>query len=285
MSITPESLKTREHIFNVLKYLAYGWVSIDGYFFYSAEVLAAQVTYSGNMTFGEIINAYAASIDTFFWILLIVILELETWILEDDVLKRPLVKWSLFGLKVICYSMILYSVYGYIVKVGFQSNIVPFAYANVCDVVNQGYSILLAVEDYKPLSTENCQSLTGQDLGQLNGYKIIAPMDELYYARNVAGIDVINASTWVAVVAIIELDVWLQLKGKLRGLVLKTSTYLKVIFYAILFACALSWGYTGVFLDFMDAFVWLFAFFFIEMNLVQWQKETKEEALLKSKAE
>jgi hypothetical protein len=30
----------------------------------------------------------------------------------------------------------------------------------------------------------------------------------------------------------------------------------------------------GDFLDFWDAFIWLVAFFFIEMNLFQWQEET-----------
>jgi hypothetical protein len=39
------------------------------------------------------------------------------------------------------------------------------------------------------------------------------------------------------------------------------------LLYTILFAAATYWGFLGDFLDFWDAFMWLVAFFFIEMNL------------------
>jgi hypothetical protein len=101
-------------------------------------------------------------------------------------------------------------------------------------------------------------------------------MDDLIYARNVAAIDVFNASAWLGVVLVLEMDFWFQLKGTYKGKVLKVSNTLKGIFYTILFACAFAWGYTGVWLDIVDAMLWLFAFFFIEMNLLQWQEETRE---------
>jgi len=138
----------------------------------------------------------------------------------------------------------------------------------------------VALEEYVPLTSESCQSLAGQELGQLNGHAIICTMDNLKYARNVAWIDIFNASTWLGIVAIIEIDVWFQLKGMYKGRLMKVSHVLKIIFYSILFVCAIAWGYTGVFLDFADAALWLFAFFFIEMNLFQWQQETEEEVML-----
>ena len=36
------------------------------------------------------------------------------------------------------------------------------------------------------------------------------------------------------------------------------------------------WGFVGDFLDFWDAFLWLVAFVFIELNIFQWQVETEE---------
>jgi len=47
-----------------------------------------------------------------------------------------------------------------------------------------------------------------------------------------------------------------------------------VVLYSILFAAAAYWGLLGDFLDFWDAFMWLVAFVFIEMNIFQWQAET-----------
>ena len=278
MSIVPQSPVIRERLFTVSKYLVYGLLAWNGYMFYLDESLASNITFSGGLSLTEIIEVHSGSIDTTFWILLVILLELETYVIDDEILKRTAVKWTMIGLRTICYIMIVYALYGYITKTAFQSDMVPFAVANVCDAVKQNFSILLAVEDYIPLTAENCQTLAGEDLYRLNGYSIIAPLDDLIYARNVARIDIVNASVWLGVVAILEIDVWYQLKGGLKGTLLLVSNILKGIFYTILFGCAVAWGYTGVLLDFGDAFVWLFAFFFIEINLFQWQKETEKAA-------
>lgn len=285
MNLLPESQAGRERVFNIIKYLVYGWLTYNGYLFWETESLAQEVTFARELTLEEVIKVYSASIDTFFWILLVVLLELETWVLEDDVLNRPLVKWGLIALRTICYIMIMYAFYGYVVKAAFQTDILPFAIANACDLINQNYSILLELEEYIPLTESNCQTLNGQELSRLNGYNIIATHDVAIYSRNVAWIDIFNASTWLGIVAILELDIWFQLKGMYKGRLLRISTILKTIFYSILFICAIAWGYTGVFLDFMDAFLWLFAFVFIEMNLFQWQQETEEKTLSAAKAE
>ena len=278
MSIIPDNPVFRERLFVTVKYLTYGWLSLNGYLFWAGEAAAQDVTFSGSLSLSEIIKVYSASIDTTFWILLVILLELETYVIDDEILRRTPVKWSMIGLRTICYVMIVYALYGYIVKTAFQSDILPFAIANACDLVDQSFSILLALEDYIPLTVDNCQMLAGQELSRLNGQDIIGLRDDLIYARNVAWIDIFNASTWLGVVAILEVDVWFQLKGSRTGRLLRVSYILKIIFYSILFACAVAWGITGVFLDFADAALWLFAFFFIEMNLFQWQQETEEAA-------
>ena len=73
---------------------------------------------------------------------------------------------------------------------------------------------------------------------------------------------------------ILELDVRLQEKNRLEGTVLKVSNFLKAIFYSILFVAAVYWGVKGDFVDFWDAFLWLIAFFFIEMNVIDWRQES-----------
>lgn len=280
MSILPETNNIGEWLFFLVKYLVYGILCYNGFMFYAAESAAEGVTFSGGLSFSEIINVYSASIDTFFWILLVVLLELETYVIDDEVLKKWQVKFGLMALRGLCYGMIVYALTGYWVKMTFQSDIVPLAVASVCDLVGQNYSILVALEEYILLTTENCKALGEQELFRLNGYDIIAPRGDLIYARNVAWIDVFNASTWLGIVAILEVDVWYQLKGVYTGLLVKISSFFKTILYSILFACAVAWGYTGVLLDFADAALWLFAFFFIELNLFQWQHETEEAAAL-----
>lgn len=279
MSIIPDSPVIRERLFTAVKYVTYGWLTWNGYQFYVGEAAASNVTFSGSLSLSEIIEVFSATIDTTFWLLLVALLELETYIIDDHILKRTSIKWLMIGLRTICYMMIVYALYGYIVKVAFQSDILPFAIANACDLAGGNFSILVALEEYVPLTADTCQTLAGQELARLNGQDVIGLRETLEYARNVSWIDIFNASTWLGIVAILEIDVWYQLKGKFKGPVLKISTILKVIFYTTLFACAVAWGYTGVFLDFADAALWLFAFFFIEMNLFQWQQETEQAAV------
>ncbi len=279
MSIIPDNPVIRERLFVAVKWLTYGWLTVNGYLFYAGEDLASNVTFSNSLNLSEIIKVYSASIDTSFWILLVILLELETYVIDDKILKRTSVKWSMIGLRTVCYAMIIYALYGYIVKTAFQSDILPFAIANACDLVGQGFSLLVALEDYVPLAADNCQMLAGQELSRLNGQDIIGPLDDLIYARHVAWIEIFNASTWLGVVVLLEVDVWFQLKGDFKGLLFRISNVMKIILYTILFACAIAWGITGVLLDFADAALWLFAFFFIEMNLFQWQQETEEAAV------
>ena len=68
----------------------------------------------------------------------------------------------------------------------------------------------------------------------------------------------------------------LQLRDRLTGAVMKAAAWIKGVFYLVLFGCAAYWGYDGTFLDFWDAFLWLVAFIFIELNLFQWHGETAE---------
>ena len=91
-----------------------------------------------------------------------------------------------------------------------------------------------------------------------------------------AWVDVINAATWLAVVVLLELDVRLQIRGVLEGAWRTFSSYSKYLLYSVLFGAALYWGVEGSFLDFWDAFLWLVAFVFIEMNIFEWREELGE---------
>lgn len=267
----------RQRSFVVVKYLVYGVLAWNGYQFFLAEHQAQATTFIDGVPLSQIGEVYSGSIDSAFWILLLLLLELETYVIDDATLRKPAVKLSMLAARSMCYAMIVYALYGYVVKWLFQADIEPLAVADVCSLAGQGYSILLEFETYVPLTADNCQTLAGAELGRLDSHPIVAPVSDLVYARNVAAIDVVNASAWLAVVMLLEVDVWYQLKRAYTGWLYGTSVVAKVILYSILFACALAWGYTGVWLDIVDAVLWLFAFFFIEMNLFQWHEETRAQ--------
>ena len=52
---------------------------------------------------------------------------------------------------------------------------------------------------------------------------------------------------------------------------------LKVVLYTTLVVAAIYWGFKGDLLDFWDAALWLFAFVFIELNVLEWQQEIRDQ--------
>jgi len=91
--------------------------------------------------------------------------------------------------------------------------------------------------------------------------------------RYLAWVDVINAGVWLLVVMLLETDVRLQEKDRFEGLALRLSTIAKFVLYSLLLLAAIYWGLKGDFVDFWDAFLWLVAFVFIELNVFEWRQE------------
>ncbi len=91
--------------------------------------------------------------------------------------------------------------------------------------------------------------------------------------RYLAWVDVINAAVWLLVVLVLEIDVRLQEHNRYEGLALISSNAIKVLLYFLLLLAAIYWGFKGDFVDFWDAFLWLVAFVFIELNVFEWRQE------------
>jgi hypothetical protein len=49
--------------------------------------------------------------------------------------------------------------------------------------------------------------------------------------------------------------------------------------YGTLLFTATFWGIKGDFVDFWDAFLWLVAFVFIELNVFEWRQEVNESVI------
>ncbi|MCB1845309.1 MAG: hypothetical protein KDI09_20240, partial [Halioglobus sp.] len=108
--------------------------------------------------------------------------------------------------------------------------------------------------------------------------KALVDIDGYRDIVRLAWVDVINAAVWLGIVAVLEMDVQLQNRDRLHGRIQRFSTGMKYVLYSMLFEAATYWGFKGDFVDFWDAFLWLVAFVFIELNVVQWQQEDQLEA-------
>ena len=63
-----------------------------------------------------------------------------------------------------------------------------------------------------------------------------------------------------------------------EGFALAASNAAKVVLYSLLLVAAVYWGLKGDFVDFWDAFLWLVAFAFIELNIFEWRREESAES-------
>ena len=145
---------------------------------------------------------------------------------------------------------------------------------------------MLTLDEFADLTEDNCQELPAEGgFVRLNDTDIISDAVALWDARALAWVDVFNASLWLLIVVMLELDVWMQLRDKQSRVYDLASGASKIILYSGLLIAALYWGWAGAFIDFWDAFLWLVAFVFIEMNVITWREESEELHALEAQAD
>jgi len=265
----------RYRAFTAIKYLVYALLCLNIYLFLQEELLALEHTFVDGFEPGQLIQVFAATIDTAAWVILLLLFELETSVLDDSRIQGA-TRWSLHGIRGICYVAISYAFTGYYAELVTLYQVTPLSSADACSLLSQDYSLLLGFDEYAPLDAGNCSSV-GPPVYRLTGFEIVASAEILDTARLLAWTDVINAGAWILVCIVLEVEVRLQLRGSLSDHVMGITKFIKFALYAILFAAAAYWGYAGVFLDFWDAALWLFAFIFIELNVFEWQHETSQQ--------
>lgn len=265
----------RYHLFTAIKYLTYLLLGINIWLFLQEELLTLEHVALGELAPGQLVQAFSATVDTAAWVILLLLFELETSVLDDSQIRGG-VRWALHGIRGLCYVFIVYAFAGYYGEVAPLHAVVPFA-GDPCALVGQGWSILLNLDDFAVLDASNCAGL-GTEVYQLTGFsQVLASNDSLEAARWLAWTDVVNAGVWILVVVVLEVEVRLQLRGGLTAAALALNKLIKFGLYGLLFAAAAYWGFAGDFLDFWDAALWLFAFIFIELNVFEWQFESRQD--------
>jgi hypothetical protein len=267
----------RETAFQLFKYTVYILLSMNIYHFFVEDYSASSQTFAGGIAPSQFIQAFTATIDTVAWVLLLLLFELETYVLDDKKLQGPL-KWGLRFISLLCYSFIIYSFYGYISKYILLHNIIPFN-SDVCSLVDTTFTYLFRADEYIPITNEVCQNYNNLSISQIAGTEIITNQANLIEAQRLSTVDVVNSGNWLIIVFILESEVYLQLRGRLSASFMFISKWIKAVLYSILLLAAIYWGVKGSFIEFWDAFLWIVAFIFIELNIFEWNAETTEEKI------
>ena len=263
-------------LFQLFKYTVYALLAFNVYLFFDEELAAAALQFPDGIALLDIIEAYSATIDTFAWVVLLLMFELETYVLDDEKFTKP-VTWTLHSLRAICYAFIIYAFYGYLENLAFVRDVLPLVgVTDLCTLLPGEWSWTSTLDEYWPIAADNCGSWS--NAGAFVQFRDLpAIVDAAGHTEIVrlAWVDVINAAVWLLVVVVLEIDVRLQERNRYEGLALKASNGIKFVLYSALLVAAIYWGFKGDFVDFWDAFLWLVAFVFIELNVFEWREEEK----------
>ena len=223
------------------------------------------------------LQAYAASIDYAAWLVLILLFELETYVLSDEAFT-PLVRRAMHGIRLLCYLFVLHTVYAY----GANTYEVYFkveqaeGVSDLCQVAD-GRISFVNNQQYTYLDADNCELMgTGKDYFLLDKGRVIADRVSLDRERWLAWLDVIEAVIWLLIMVLIELTIRLQEREISSGRAITTLNYLKFAGYSALMGMAIHWGLTDLFLNFWDEILWIGGFAAIEMNMSDWREELEE---------
>lgn len=263
-------------VFRVFKYSIYSLLTLNIWLFFKEDSLAAQQVFTQGVSWENVVEAYSATFDTAAWVLLLLLFELETAVIPDEWLKGRL-KWLLMAFRSLGYLFILWAFWGYCVKLGVVSNLQPFAVDDACTLINTSFTYVFILDEYFAIDAAACVALNAEPLMRIGGTDIIGTLGATANMVNLAIVEVINAADWLVIVFLLEVEVLLQLYGKLSDRLVRVFKIVKSVLYSVLFGAAVFWWFQGDFLDFWDAFLWLVAFVFIEMNIFNWQAETTDE--------
>ena len=251
--------------FAVFKYLVYAALTVNVALFFKDDWGAASHVFLDDLPFAKIIEVFAPSIDTAAWVILLLLFELETCQLSDEVMKRP-IGLVIRGLRALCYMVIVYAFTGYLGKALGFGLYVSADIPDACALAMRQFTLLVGLDEYQILTAGNCAGITG-DLFVNEQTRTLAEAGALVQATRLAWVDVVNSGTWLLILALLELHVRPGVKRLFPDWFAATSLRAKYLLYAIILGAAVYWGLFGTFLDFWDAFLWIVAFVFIERNV------------------
>lgn len=266
---------TPGRLFQLAKYVIYAILTVNVVHFVVEAAGGVAYTFGEGLGLGDLIVAYADPIDSAAWLVLLLILELETYVLEDDAIGRRL--WLLLqAITALCTVAIVYAFYGYVANLFLPNGFAAYAGPPPCTLAGEGASVLRTLDEYVPLTAETCLQLKR---GVLHNAELdmFATPDAFHELSQLVWLDIVNAGTWLVVVVILQIEVYLQSTRLAASRLFRAYKALKLPLYGLLLYCVVRWWMLGDGWNAWDALVWLVAFFFIEVNVMSWQEEVARE--------
>jgi len=276
LSILQHLLKFIAKHQQTLKWLVYALLVLNfGYYLFD-DWRAGQSTLLPDATFLEIASNYATSLDEVAWFMVLFLLEVETYWMEDD--ERGFKYWLMQSVRVLCYLVICHTLYAFIgVVMDLGDATLLTDVKSVCALVGQDLSFTRNLL-YEAIEATNCASLSnGGALYLFEGEPVVSDVAGYSMAINHAWIDVIEVSGWLSISLLITFIVQVQERGIYNSPWIKNANRMQYFVYAAITGTAIYWAAYEFYVYTWDILLWMGGFAAIDANLVEWRDELEDE--------
>lgn len=261
----------------IVKWLVYTLLIVNWGFYIAEDWNRAIHTLDSSSTSLDWAGEFATSIDESAWFILLFMLELETYVLEDKDITGWVAK-AIHTARLVCFLMILHTVYAFAVTVIEYEPTVPVEnVTTLCELADDELSFVYNLE-YTAITEQSCDGLSdANQFYRVGEGPVVATRDGLRLQRQLAWGDLTEVIMWLLIIAAIEIVVRSQERDITDGRAISTARKLKLVAYVVLFALAVWWGSLSHWLYTWDTFVWIAGFAAIEMNISEWRDEIEED--------
>jgi hypothetical protein len=261
----------------VVKIVVYSLLLVNFVQYVINDINVASHTMHAGWKWHDWTAAFATTLDETAWFTLLLVFELETYLLSDEAFTPARVK-IMQAIRLICIFFIGHTI------VAFGNNLlelgrsVEIPESDVCQLIGRDLSFARNLV-YQDITAENCRSIAASlPLYNFDQQQLITDADGLRVEWELAWADFLEVLLWIVILIFIELMVRLQEKGVTSGPLLKTARISKAVLYGFLWLIAAYWAYGGHWVFAWDESLWILGFIAIGMNLSEWRDEIEEEA-------
>ena len=262
----------------VVKWTVYTILIVNFVFYVIDDMEAAEHSLRAGGSFLAWTAMFTTTIDELAWFALLFLFELETYALSDEAFEGatgPVIH----AVRIVCYLFLAHTIYAYAgIGLTLQQALPLAGITDLCQLANQGISYIDNLA-YTVVNQSNCSGLSaGTVFFPVDSASVVTDAEGMRLSRQLAWLDLVEASVWLLIVFLIEFMVRLQNRGISSGPMIAMGNVAKPALYGMLLLVAAFWGFKQHWLYVWDELIWIGGFLAIEMNVVEWREELRDEA-------
>ncbi len=277
--MSSQSLYFRLDLRQIIKIMVYSLLLVNFVLYITDDLRVASYTMRNGGSLLEWTSAFTTTIDESACFLLLLLFELETYLLSDEIQSRPGVMALVHGVRIVCYLSLTHTLYAYTIIYYDLAQVTAISgVTDLCQLLSPDISFVRNL-DYTDLNAANCASLSSDtQFYYTEAGLVITDNSGLALEKNLALVDIAEASVWMQILFTIEAMVWLQDRSITRGSLVTFIKSAKFLLYTLLWGAAAYWISLGHMYFAWDEALWIVGFFAIEMNMSEWKNEIEQSA-------